>query len=118
MVEVVEVILAVPKQGFKVPDTREPSKALKEKSINFVESRSQLKHFAEEISKKDTRMSLAWRNEDKFIVDELAIQRVALIPHHNIDAGIGINIYIMVAPKKQDSQELEFEKTFHSLSFE
>ena len=118
MVEVDDVISAVPEQGLKVPDTREPLKALDEHNINFVESRRKLNHMEEEISKNVTRTSLAWINEDKFIVKELAIQRVALIPHHNIEAGIDINICIMVAPKNHDSEELEFKKTLHALSFE
>ena len=65
-----------------------------------------------------TKTLRTWTNEEKFIFEGLSIQRAALIPHHNIEADIGINIYIMVAPKNQDSQELEFEKTFHALSFE
>ena len=81
-------------------------------------SKSQLKHLVEEISKKVTKTLLAWTNEEKFIFEGLSIQRVTLISHHNIEADIGINIYIMVAPKNQDSQELEFENTFHALSFE
>ena len=36
MVEVDEVMSAVPKQGFKVLDTRDPSKALDEKTIKFL----------------------------------------------------------------------------------
>ena len=72
----------------------------------------------EEISKTVTRTSLALINEDKFIIEELAIQQAALIPHHNIKASIDINIYIMVAPKNEDSQELEFKKSLHALSFE
>ena len=50
MVEVDEVVSAVPKQGFKLLDTRDPSKALNEKTINFLQSRIQLKHFVEKIS--------------------------------------------------------------------
>ena len=69
MMEVDEIILAVHKQGFKVPNTRDPSMVLNEKTINFVESRNQLKHFVEEMSKKDTRTSLAWINEEKFILE-------------------------------------------------
>ena len=118
MVEVDDVISAVPEQGLKVPDTREPLKALDKNTINFVESRSKLKNMVAEIFETVTRTSLALINEDKFIVEELAIQRVALITHHNIEAGIDINICIMVAPKNQDSQELEFKKTLHALSFE
>ena len=102
MVEVDDVISTVPEQGLKVPDTREPLKALDENTINFVESRSKLKHIVAEIFETVTRTSLALINEDKFIVEELAIQRVALITHHNIEAGIDINICIMVAPKNHD----------------
>ena len=72
----------------------------------------------EEISKKVTRTSLTWINEDKFIIEEMVIQRVALISHHNIEVGIGINLYIMVAPRNQDSQELEFMKSLHALYLE
>ena len=50
MVEVDKAISAVPKQGFIVPGTRDPSEELYEKAINFVESRIQLQHFVEEIS--------------------------------------------------------------------
>ena len=50
MVEVDEIILVVPKHGFKVPGTRDPSRAFYEKTINFVESTILLKNFVEEIS--------------------------------------------------------------------
>ena len=50
MVEVDEIILVVPKHGFKVPGTRDPSRAFYEKTINFVESTIQMKNFVEEIS--------------------------------------------------------------------
>ena len=50
MVEVDEVMSAVPKQRFKVLGTRDPSRALSEKTINIVESTIQLKNFVEEIS--------------------------------------------------------------------
>ena len=50
MVEVDEVVSAVPKQGFRLLDTRDPSKALNEKTIKFLYSRIQLKHFVEKIS--------------------------------------------------------------------
>ena len=50
MVKVNEIISVVPKHGFKVPGTRDPSRALTEKTINFVESMIQLKNFVEEIS--------------------------------------------------------------------
>ena len=72
MVEVDEVISVVPKQGFKVPDTRDTSNVVNEKPINFVESRIQVKHFVEGNSKKDTRTSLTYINEDKFILEENA----------------------------------------------
>ncbi len=72
----------------------------------------------EEISKKVTRTSLTWINDDKFIIEEMVIQRVTLISHHNIEVRIGINLYIMVAPRNQDLQELEFMKTLHALYFE
>ena len=68
MVEVEEFISLVPKQGLKVLGTLATSPAVYEKTINFVESRIQLKNFVEEISLKDTRTSLAWINEDKFIL--------------------------------------------------
>ena len=41
----------------------------------------------------------------KLIVEELAIVRVARMPHHDIEAGIGTRIYITVAPKYQDLQD-------------
>ena len=50
MVEVDEIISVVPKHSFKVPGTRDPSRALYEKTINFVKSTIQLKNFIEEIS--------------------------------------------------------------------
>ena len=50
MVEVDQIISVVPKHGFNVPGTRNPSRALYEKTINFVESTIQLKNFVEEIS--------------------------------------------------------------------
>ena len=50
MVEVDEIITVVPKHGFKVPGTRDPTQALYEKTINFVKSTIQLKIFIEEIS--------------------------------------------------------------------
>ena len=50
MVEVDEIISVVPKHGFKVPGTRDPMRALYEKTINFVEATIQLKNFVEEIS--------------------------------------------------------------------
>ena len=50
MVEVDEIISVVPKHSFKVPRTLDPSRALYEKTINFVKSTIQLKNFIEEIS--------------------------------------------------------------------
>ena len=50
MVEVDEIILVVPKHGFKVPGTRDPSQALYDKTINFVKSTIQLKNFVDGIS--------------------------------------------------------------------
>ena len=50
MVEVDEIISVVPKHGFKVLGTRDPTQALYEKTINFVESTIHLKNFVEEIS--------------------------------------------------------------------
>ena len=82
MVEVDQIISVVPKHGFNVPGTRDPSRALYEKTINFVVSMIQLKNFVEEISWKDTRTSLAWINAYKFILKQLAIQKVAQITHH------------------------------------
>ena len=69
MVEDDEVMSAVPKQGFKVVDTRDPSKAVNEKTINFLLSRIQLKHFVAKISYEYTRTSLPWIKEDKFILE-------------------------------------------------
>ena len=63
-------------------------------------------------------MSLPRIKEDKFIPVELAIQRVARILHHGIDAGIFIIINVTVAPKNQDSQDREFEQTLLALSLE
>ena len=57
-------------------------------------------------------------NEDIFIPEELAIQRVARILHHGIDAGIFFIINVTVAPKNQDSQEREFGQTLLPLSLE
>ena len=75
-------------------------------------------HFVEENSKKDTRTSLAYINEDKFILEELAIQRVALVPHLHIEVDIVISMPITVAPKNEDSQEREFRPTLPALSLE
>ena len=50
MVEVDEIISVVPKHDFKVPGTRDSSRELYEKTINFVKSTIQLKNFIEEIS--------------------------------------------------------------------
>ena len=50
MVEVEEFISLVSKQGLKVLGTLATSPAVYEKTINFVESRIQLKNFVEEIS--------------------------------------------------------------------
>ena len=47
MLEIDEVIWAIPKQGFKVLDTRDPSNALNEKTLGFMESRVQHKHFVD-----------------------------------------------------------------------
>ena len=41
----------------------------------------------------------------KLILKELAIERMARMPHHDIDASIGTRIYIKVAPKNQDLQD-------------
>ena len=118
MVEFDEVSSVVPKQGFKVPDTRDTSNVVNEKTINFVESRSQVKDFVEENSMKDTRTSLACINEENFILEEFAIQRVALVPHHRIEGAIVISMTITVAPKNEDSQEREFRPTLPVLSLE
>ena len=48
-------------------------------------------------------MSLPRIKEEKFILEEMAIQQVARILHHDINAGIFIIINVTVAPKKQDS---------------
>ena len=50
MVELDEIISVVPKHSFKVPGTRDPSRALYEKTINFVKSTIQLKNFVDGIS--------------------------------------------------------------------
>ena len=63
-------------------------------------------------------MSLPRIKEEKFILEELAIQRVAPILHHDIDAGIIIIINVKVAPKNQDSQEPEFWQPVLALSLE
>ena len=75
-------------------------------------------HFVEENSKKDTRMSLACINEEKFILEELAIQRVVLVPHLDIEVDIVISMPITVVPKNEDSQEREYRPTFPALSLE
>ena len=63
-------------------------------------------------------MSLPRIKEDKFILEELAIQRVARILHHDINAGIFIIINVTVAPKNQDLQEREFGQPFLALYLE
>ena len=63
-------------------------------------------------------MSLPGIKEEKFILEELAIQRVARMLHHGIDAGIFIIINVTVAPKNKDSQEREFGQTLLALSLE
>ena len=50
MVKVDKIILVVPKQGINVPGIRDPSQAIYEKTVNFVELRIQHNHFAKEIS--------------------------------------------------------------------
>ena len=45
-------------------------------------------------------MSLPGIKEEKFILEELAIQRVARILHHDINVGIFIIINVTVAAKK------------------
>ena len=81
-----------------------------------MEARILPKHFAEEISLKDTRTSLVWINEDKFFLEEFSIQQVAQITHHRIEVGIGIGI--TVEPKNQDSQEQDSKPTLAVLSLE
>ena len=71
-----------------------------------------------EISKKGTRASLAWINDENFILEELAIQQVARITHHGIEIANGITINITIAPRKQDSQEREFRPSLPALSLE
>ena len=50
MVELDVIISVVPKHSFNDPGTCDPSRALYEKTINFVEATIQLKNFVEEIS--------------------------------------------------------------------
>lgn len=71
-----------------------------------------------EISKKGTRASLAWINDENFILEELAIQQVARITHHGIEIANGITINITIAPRKQDSQEREFRPSLPAVSLE
>ena len=63
-------------------------------------------------------MSLPGIKEEKFILEELAIKRVARILHHAINVGIFIIINVTVAPKNQDSQEPEFGQPVLALSLE
>ena len=64
--------------------------------------------FGRGIGPVGAKCTFEWINDDKFIHEELTIQRVALMPHHGIDADINIT----AAPKNQDPQERTFGPTF------